>query len=148
MTTKTLIYCQACKQFANSFVCWVIFHVFCCLLIFLKINFFKNFFQEYHQSIKQFGSRSGLTFCQAWPGSKTVCKCYQQTALVCVCTTLLLKFYLVNLQHFSYKHVFNPLPHRDALQHFCKQSRPRLGSSYWSGSTLFVYEIMIHLILH
>ena len=25
---------------------------------FLKINFFKKFFQEYHQSVKQFGSRS------------------------------------------------------------------------------------------
>ena len=26
----------------------------CCLLIFFKINFFKKFFQEYHQSVKQF----------------------------------------------------------------------------------------------
>ena len=32
---------------------------------FLKINFFKKFFQEYHQSVKQFGPRSGLTFCRA-----------------------------------------------------------------------------------
>ena len=32
-------------------------HVFCCLLIFLEINFFKNFFQEHQQSVKQFGSR-------------------------------------------------------------------------------------------
>ena len=31
----------------------------------------------------------------------------------------------------------NPLPHRDAFQHFCKQSRPR------SGSTLFAYGNMI-----
>ena len=35
------------------------------LLIFFKINFSENFFQEYHQSVKQFGSRSGTTFCQA-----------------------------------------------------------------------------------
>ena len=33
---------------------------FCLLMIFFQINI-----QEYHQSVKQFGSRSGLTFCQA-----------------------------------------------------------------------------------
>ena len=33
--------------------------LFCRLLIFFKINFFDKFFQEYHQSVKQFGSRSG-----------------------------------------------------------------------------------------
>ena len=35
---------------------------------FFKINFlvfFKKFFEEYHQSAKQFGSRLGLTFCYA-----------------------------------------------------------------------------------
>ena len=60
--------------------------LFCCLLIFFKssfekINFYENFFQEYSQSVKQFGSRSarlvsGLIWVQ------TVCKGYQQTALV------------------------------------------------------------------
>ena len=40
------------------------FFMLCCrLLIFFKINIFKKFFQEYHQSVKQFGSRSGPTFC-------------------------------------------------------------------------------------
>ena len=38
---------------------------FCCLLIFFKINFFEKFFQEYHQSVKQFESRSGLMFGRA-----------------------------------------------------------------------------------
>ena len=33
------------------------------LLIFYKINLFKKFFQEYRQTVKQFGSRSGLMFC-------------------------------------------------------------------------------------
>ena len=34
----------------------------------------------------------------------------------------------------------NPLPHRDASKHFCKQSRPRSGSSY--GSCLIrVYSV-------
>ena len=37
-----------------------------------KINFFKKFFQEYHQSVKQFGSRS-------W--SKLFTKSYQQMTL-------------------------------------------------------------------
>ena len=56
-------------------------------------TFFEKFFQEYHQSVKQFGSRTGQTFCQAcqtvWiqnrpdilPGLiwvQTVCKGYQQ----------------------------------------------------------------------
>ena len=35
---------------------WVFFHDFCRLLIFLKINFLKKFFKEYHQNdVKQFG---------------------------------------------------------------------------------------------
>ena len=36
-----------------------------CILLsadFFKIPFFEKFFQEYLQSVKQFGSRSGLTF--------------------------------------------------------------------------------------
>ena len=37
----------------------------CCLLIGFKINIFEKFFQEYHQSVKQFGSRLGPTFFQA-----------------------------------------------------------------------------------
>ena len=41
---------------------------------FFKINFFKKLFQEYHFSVKQIGSRSGLTFCRAWSGSKLFAK--------------------------------------------------------------------------
>ena len=37
---------------------------FCRLLIFFKINIFEKFFQEFHLSVKQIGSRSGSTFCQ------------------------------------------------------------------------------------
>ena len=43
------------------FAFWV-FMIICCQLFFFKINFFKNNFQEYHQSVKQFGSRSGPSF--------------------------------------------------------------------------------------
>ena len=32
---------------------------------FFKIHFFEKFFQECHLSVKQFGSRSGWTFCRA-----------------------------------------------------------------------------------
>ena len=39
--------------------------VFCQLRIFFKIIFFKYFFQEYHLSVKQIGSRSGQTLCLA-----------------------------------------------------------------------------------
>ena len=48
-----------------------------CILLLLSVFFFfstskfsKKFFQEYHKSVKQFGSRSGSNFCQSWPGSK------------------------------------------------------------------------------
>ena len=37
--------------------------LFCGLLIFFNFNFFEKFFQEYHQSVKQFGSRSEPTLC-------------------------------------------------------------------------------------
>ena len=49
-------------------------HVFCCLLILFKINFSEKFFQEYHLSVKQIGSRSGPTFCRAWSGSNLFAK--------------------------------------------------------------------------
>ena len=32
---------------------------------FFQINIFKKFFQEYHQGVKRFGSRSGPTFCRS-----------------------------------------------------------------------------------
>ena len=48
--------------------------LFCRLLIFFKITFFKKLFQQYHQSVKQFGSRSGPTFCRTWTGTKLFAK--------------------------------------------------------------------------
>ena len=47
------------------------FFVFC--RFFFKINIFKKFFQEYHHSNKQSGSRWGPIFCRAWSGSKLFC---------------------------------------------------------------------------
>ena len=65
---------NACSLIISA--CWVIF-----MLIFLspadfffKINFFKTLFQEHYQSVKQFGSRSGPTFCRSWSGSKPFAK--------------------------------------------------------------------------
>ena len=51
--------------------CWVIFHAFivvCCLT-----------FQENVQSVKRFGTRSGLTFCRSWFGSKLFAKVSRKT---------------------------------------------------------------------
>ena len=39
-----------------------------------KIYFFKKFFQEHYQSVKQFGSKSGLTFCWSWSWSRLFAK--------------------------------------------------------------------------
>ena len=36
--------------------------LFCHLLIFIKIKSFEKLFQEKHQFVKQFGTRSGPTF--------------------------------------------------------------------------------------
>ena len=51
-----------------------IFHAFCHLLFFFKINFFKKYLQQYHLSVKQIGSRSGPTLSLAWSGSKLFSK--------------------------------------------------------------------------
>ena len=47
------------------------FRAFCRLRIFF---FFKQIFQEYHQSVKKFGPRFGPTICRAWSGSKLFAK--------------------------------------------------------------------------
>ena len=43
------------------FASWVIYHAFLSSADYFKINFFKKFSQEYHQSVIKFGSRSGPT---------------------------------------------------------------------------------------
>ena len=51
------------------------FSCFCRLLLFFfKINIFKKFFQIHYPCVKQFGSRSGRTFCRSWSGSKLFAK--------------------------------------------------------------------------
>ena len=58
------------------------FLLFCRLLVFFfKIKFFEKISQEYHQSIEQFGSRSGLTLRWGLICIQSVCKSYQQTTL-------------------------------------------------------------------
>ena len=51
------------RNFCAIFVIWL-----------FKIKFFKKLFQEHYQSVKQFGCRSGPTFCQSWSGSKLFAK--------------------------------------------------------------------------
>ena len=46
----------------GNFAC---FFVVCGFFFFFLNNFFKNIYREYYQSIKQFGSGSGPTFCRA-----------------------------------------------------------------------------------
>ena len=52
----------------GNFAC---FFVICGFFFLIKMNFFKNILLEYHQSIKQFGIRSGPTH---WSGSKLFAK--------------------------------------------------------------------------
>ena len=77
--TNTLVKPDASKYLFQLIACWVILHAFLSSVFFLQNNlfqkiFFKKFFQEYQQNVKQFGSRSGRTNCQAWSGSKLFAK--------------------------------------------------------------------------
>ena len=53
-------------------VCW----------FFFKINFFKKFIQEHHLSVEQIESRSGPNDLSGLIWVQSVCKVYEQTALV------------------------------------------------------------------
>ena len=44
-------------EFCILFAYWGILHTFLSAADFFKINFFEKLFHEYHQSVKQFGSR-------------------------------------------------------------------------------------------
>ena len=46
------------------------FECFCCLLMLFVDQLFAKYFQKYSRKVKQFGFRSGPTFCQARSGSK------------------------------------------------------------------------------
>ena len=50
------------------------FFVICWSADFFQNSHFEKIFQEYHQSVKQFRSRSGPTFWRAWSGSKLFTK--------------------------------------------------------------------------
>ena len=43
----------------------IVSYIVICRFSKIKLTFFKIIFHEYHYSVKLFGSRSGLTFCQA-----------------------------------------------------------------------------------
>ena len=49
---------------------------------------------------------------------------------------------MVSIDPLRKEKYFNPLPHRDDFQHFCKQSRPRSDSLYKSF-LMFAYGNMI-----
>ena len=55
------------------------FSCFCCrLLTYYKIDFLKKILQGHYKSVKQFGSRSGPTFCLSWSGSKLFAKVFSR----------------------------------------------------------------------
>ena len=67
------------RIFLNSLHAGHVFFLFFFVVcgFFLKNQFFQKSLsgiQEYHQSVKKFGSRSGRTFCWAWSGSKLFAK--------------------------------------------------------------------------
>ena len=64
MTVIKMIYGIYCSNDTYPFACWVIFNALT----------FKNHFQECCQSVKRFGSRSGLMFCWSSSGSKMFAK--------------------------------------------------------------------------
>ena len=83
--------------------------LFCCLLIFFfKISFFEKFFQEYHLSVKRFGSRSGLTehVLSGLIWFQTVCKSYQQTTLVGKESKLIYRLYVSMKQALYFKKLY------------------------------------------
>ena len=64
---------MTCRQRINKN-----FHIFCCLLIFFKINFFEKKNQEYHQECRtvRIQMRADILLGLIWV--QTVCKGYQQ----------------------------------------------------------------------
>ena len=51
--------------FSRLFAYWVIMHASLSSADFFQNQLLRKLFQEKHQSVKRFRSRSGLTFCQA-----------------------------------------------------------------------------------
>ena len=70
------------------------FSCFCChQLTFFKIKFFKIFFQEHYQSVKQFGSQSGPTLLSVLTWVQTNCKGYLQITMVAASKVRSLKYH-------------------------------------------------------
>ena len=65
--TGTLSYFQIQRKitYGHKRTVALCMHAFLQSADFFKIIFFENFFQEYHQSVKQLGSRSGAAKCRA-----------------------------------------------------------------------------------
>ena len=97
-------------------MCFGIFILFCRLLIFFfKINFLEKIFQEYRQSFKQIGSRSGATFCRGLIWVQTFCECYQQTTLVAKELTCYIRSYSVRGSYRGYNiGTIYPVPKNEA----------------------------------
>ena len=84
-TNSNLVYFMGCICFNKNSTLWVVINLRCKQPIdvvprctgsgLLKIHFLEIlFYKEHHQCVKQFGLRSGPTFCQPWSGSKLFAK--------------------------------------------------------------------------
>ena len=61
----SIIHCKGTQVKISKYnSCWKILHAFLSY-DFFQNQLFKKHFQEYHQSVKQFGSRSGLTLLRS-----------------------------------------------------------------------------------
>ena len=83
--------CILTKPVLQTVHCLILFLTLCMHPFFVVcgfvLKFFQKIFQEYHQNVKQLGSRTGPTFCRAWSGSKLFAKVIsrRQNCLVKVC---------------------------------------------------------------
>ena len=60
-----IVYFDQLLDFQILFLLFLLTLYYCAIFFSLDAGFF-----QYHPGVKQFGSRSGWTFCQAWSGSK------------------------------------------------------------------------------
>ena len=127
------------------------FPCFYCLLTFFQINFLKNLLSKHTQCVKQFGSRSVLTFCWFWSGSKVFAKVisrWQKLPLARKmwggnnkCLLGNFPYFYCLLTFFKINFLKNFFPqHNQFVKRFGSRSGPTFCWS-WSGSKVFAKVI-------
>ena len=103
------------------------------LLLFIKIIFFKYFFQGHYLNVKRFGSRSGPTFLVLISG-QTVCIGYQQMTNVAAGMERVNPWSAKKKMHLTFLTNLSIEANRVNPD----QTAPQIA--VWSGSTLFDIE--------